>query len=317
MCASRFSTCCITIWATTSTGRRRCSGRWWPRGGWGGRAAAGSMSIAIEATGLSETQRQIVDLAREFARTRIEPHAAEWDRTGYFPRDVLDELGRLGFLGMCTPEAFDGMGLDTLTYFLALEEIAAADASIAISVSIHNAIPTTMLVRHGSAAQQERWLRSMARGERLAGFALSEPESGSDAGALAARAVRDGGARRGPPGDRGPGRRHRASGARARRRLLRRTPAVRRGAAGVRGGAVQAGGHGHARGGRPRPHPRGRWSHRPERGLHDAGEHGQAVRVRDRDVGHDTGGAAVRRLRLHAGLPGREAVPGCEGHGAL
>src|SRR2546422_3151373 len=189
MCASRFSTCCIAIWATTSTGRRRCSGRWWPRGGWGGRAAAVSMSIAIEATGLSETQRQIVDLAREFARTRIEPHAAEWDRTGYFPRDVLDELGRLGFLGMCTPEAFDGMGLDTLTYFLALEEIAAADASIAISVSIHNAIPTTMLVRHGSAAQQERWLRSMARGERLAGFALSEPESGSDAGALATRAV--------------------------------------------------------------------------------------------------------------------------------
>src|SRR5881396_1387234 len=138
MCASRFSTCCIAIWATTSTGRRRCSGRWWPRGGWGGRAAAVSMSIAIEATGLSETQRQIVDLAREFARTRIEPHAAEWDRTGYFPRDVLDELGR-----------------------------------------------------HGSAAQQERWLRSMARGERLAGFALSEPESGSDAGALATRAVRD------------------------------------------------------------------------------------------------------------------------------
>src|SRR2546425_6316133 len=77
MCASRFSTCCIAIWATTSTGRRRCSGRWWPRGGWGGRAAAVSMSIAIEATGLSETQRQIVDLAREFARTRIEPHAAE------------------------------------------------------------------------------------------------------------------------------------------------------------------------------------------------------------------------------------------------
>src|SRR5881397_3351739 len=393
MCASRFSTCCIAIWATTSTGRRRCSRRWWPRGGWGGRAAAVSMSIAIEATGLSETQRQIVDLAREFARTRIEPHAAEWDRTGYFPRDVLDELGRLGFLGMCTPEAFDGMGLDTLTYFLALEEIAAADASIAISVSIHNAIPTTMLVRHGSAAQQERWLRSMARGERLAGFALSEPESGSDAGALATRAVRDRdgwllsgtkawatnggtadlmvvmartergisafivptdvpGYRPGRPEDKmglrasntvaialedvrlpadhllgedGQGFRYAMEGLDVGRLgiavqavgIARRAPAVRRGAAGVRGGAVQAGGHGHARGGRPRPHPRGRWSHRPERGLHDAGEHGQAVRVRDRDVGHDAGGAAVRRLRLHAGLPGREAVPGCEGHGAL
>ncbi len=150
------------------------------------------MSIAIEAAGLSETQRQIVDLAREFARTKIEPHAAQWDRTAHFPRDVIDELGKLGFLGMGTPEAYDGMGLDTLTYLLALEELAAADASIAVSVSIHNAIPTTMLLRHGSPAQKERWLKPMARGELLAGFALSEPESGSDAASLCARAVRAG-----------------------------------------------------------------------------------------------------------------------------
>jgi len=150
------------------------------------------MSIAIEAAGLSETQRQIVDLAREFARTRIEPHAAEWDRTAHFARDVLDELGKLGFLGMTTPEEYDGMGLDTLTYLLALEELAAADASVAVSVSIHNAIPATMLLRHGNARQKERWLKPMARGELLAGFALSEPESGSDAASLSARAVRAG-----------------------------------------------------------------------------------------------------------------------------
>jgi alkylation response protein AidB-like acyl-CoA dehydrogenase len=150
------------------------------------------MAIAIEPAGLSETQRQIIELAREVGRTRIEPFAAEWDRTAHFARDVIDELGRLGFLGMCTPEAYDGMGLDTVTYLLALEEIAAADASIALSLSIHNAIPTTMLVRHASPAQCERWLKPMARGERLAGFALSEPESGSDAGALRTRAVRDG-----------------------------------------------------------------------------------------------------------------------------
>ena len=150
------------------------------------------MSIAIEPPGLSETQRQVVELAREFARTRIEPYAAEWDRTAHFARDVIDELGRLGFLGMTTPEEFDGMGLDTVTYLLALEEIAAADASIAVSVSIHNAIPTTMLVRHGTAGQKERWLRPMARGELLAGFALSEPGSGSDAAALATQAARDG-----------------------------------------------------------------------------------------------------------------------------
>jgi alkylation response protein AidB-like acyl-CoA dehydrogenase len=150
------------------------------------------MSIAIEAAGLSETQRQIVDLAREFARNRIEPYAAEWDRTKQFARDVIDELGRLGFLGMCTPEEYDGMGLDTVTYLLALEEIAAADAGVAVSVAIHNALPTTMLLRHGSAAQKERFLKGMARGEVLAGFALSEPESGSDAAALRARAVREG-----------------------------------------------------------------------------------------------------------------------------
>ncbi len=150
------------------------------------------MAIAIEPAGLSETQRQIVELAREVGRTRIEPFAAEWDRTAHFARDTIDELGRLGFLGMGTPEAYDGMGLDTVTYLLALEEIAAADASIALSLSIHNAIPTTMLVRHGSPAQCERWLKPMARGELLAGFSLSEPESGSDAAALRTRAVRDG-----------------------------------------------------------------------------------------------------------------------------
>jgi alkylation response protein AidB-like acyl-CoA dehydrogenase len=137
-------------------------------------------------------QREVVELAREFAKEKIEPFAAEWDRTSHFPRDVIDELGKLGFLGMCTPEEFDGMGLDTLTYLLALEEISAADAALAVSVGIHNAIPTTMLVKHGTPAQKERWLRPMARGELLAGFALSEAEAGSDAASLRAQATRDG-----------------------------------------------------------------------------------------------------------------------------
>src|SRR5256714_14946563 len=148
------------------------------------------MSIAIEPAGLSETQRQIVELAREFARTRIEPFAAEWDRTAHFARDVIDALGELGFLGMCAPEEYDGMGLDTVTYLLALEEIAAAEASIAGSLSIHNAIPTTMLVRHGTEAQKERFLKRMARGDLLAGVALSEAEAGSEAAAPRTPAAR-------------------------------------------------------------------------------------------------------------------------------
>jgi len=149
------------------------------------------MATVIE-VGLSETQRQIVDLTREFARTRIEPQAAEWDRTRHFARDVIDELGRLGFLGMTVPEEYGGMGLDTITYLLALEELAAADAGVAVTVGVHSAIPATMLLRHGTAAQKERWLRPMASGERLCGFALSEPDAGSDAAALRTRAVRDG-----------------------------------------------------------------------------------------------------------------------------
>src|SRR5438046_8729620 len=149
------------------------------------------MSTAIERPGGSETQRQRGELARECARTKIGPFAAEWDRRAHFARDVIDELGRLGFLGMCAREEYDGMGLDSVTYLLALEEIAAADASVAVSLSIHNAIPTTMLVRHGSPEQQDRLRKVMTRGEVLAGFALSEPESGSDAAALRTRAVRD------------------------------------------------------------------------------------------------------------------------------
>src|SRR5207253_7074358 len=101
------------------------------------------MSTAIELPGLSETQRQIVELAREFARTKIEPFAAEWDRRAHFARDVIDKLGRVGFLGMCAPEEYDGIGLDNVTYLIALEECSVAGASVAVFLSIYNAILTT------------------------------------------------------------------------------------------------------------------------------------------------------------------------------
>ena len=148
--------------------------------------------VDAPAGGLTDTQRQVMELAREFAREHIEPHAAEWDRTKEFPRPVIDELGKLGFLGMTVLERYDGMGFDTVTYLLALEEIAAADAGVAVSVGIQNAIPATMLQRHGSEAQKERWLKPLARGELLVGFALSEPDAGSDPAGMHAQAVRDG-----------------------------------------------------------------------------------------------------------------------------
>jgi alkylation response protein AidB-like acyl-CoA dehydrogenase len=150
------------------------------------------MSTAIESAGFSETQRQIVELARDFACRRIEPHAAEWDRTARLPREILTELGTLGFLGLLAPEADDGMGLDTLTYLLALEELAAADASLAVSVGMQHVVQSGFLSPHGTAAQRERWLRPLARGELLAGMALAEADAGSDAAAIRAQAVRQG-----------------------------------------------------------------------------------------------------------------------------
>jgi alkylation response protein AidB-like acyl-CoA dehydrogenase len=150
------------------------------------------MSTGIETAGLSDTQRQIVDLAREFSRSKIEPHAAEWDRLRHFPRDVVDELGKLGFLGALAPEEYEGMGLDGVTYALGLEELAAADAGVAAAVATHNAVPTALLARHGSDAQRERWLKPMARGTLLAAIAVAESDAGSDTAALSTRAVRDG-----------------------------------------------------------------------------------------------------------------------------
>jgi hypothetical protein len=141
---------------------------------------------------LTETQQSILSLARGFAADEIAPHAAAWDRDAHFPREVAARMGELGFLGMLIPEAHDGLGLDTTSYLLALEAIAAADASAAVLMSVHNSLPTQMLLHFGSDAQRERYLKPMARGEMIGAFALSEPEAGSDASSLRCQAVRDG-----------------------------------------------------------------------------------------------------------------------------
>jgi len=141
---------------------------------------------------LTEEQREIQRVAREFARSELAPHVAEWDREAKFDRSIVGKLGALGFLGMLIPEAYDGLGLDTATYLLALEEVAAVDASTAVLMSVHNSLPTQMLLQFGDDAQRERWLKPMARGELLGAFALSEPEAGSDAASLQCQAVRDG-----------------------------------------------------------------------------------------------------------------------------
>jgi alkylation response protein AidB-like acyl-CoA dehydrogenase len=141
---------------------------------------------------LTDTQRDIQQLARAFAAEHVAPFAAAWDRDQHFEPELVPQLGESGFLGMLIPEAYDGLGLDTTSYLLALEEMAAADASTAVMMSVHNSLPTQMLLAHGSEMLKERYLRPMARGEILGGFALSEPDAGSDAASLRTQAVRDG-----------------------------------------------------------------------------------------------------------------------------
>jgi len=141
---------------------------------------------------LTEEQTEVQKLAREFAQAEIVPHSSEWDEKAYFEPTLVKKLGDLGFLGMMLPEEYDGLGTDTGTYLIALEEIAAADASVAVLMSVHNSLPTQMILRYGSDAQKTRFLNRMARGELLGAFALSEPDAGSDASSLTTQAVKDG-----------------------------------------------------------------------------------------------------------------------------
>ena len=141
---------------------------------------------------LTEEQKEVQRLARDFALSEIAPHSDKWDRDAVMDSSILGKLAELGFLGMMVPEEFEGLGLDTVTYLVALEEIATADASVAVAMSVHNSLPTQMILRYGSDPQRREFLPAMARGEILGAFALSEPEAGSDAAAMTTQAMRDG-----------------------------------------------------------------------------------------------------------------------------
>jgi alkylation response protein AidB-like acyl-CoA dehydrogenase len=141
---------------------------------------------------LSEEQSLIRDTLRTFARERLAPHAARWDREHHFPRAELSALGELGALGIVVPERWGGANLDYVSLAVALEEIAAGDGSVSTIVSVQNSVVCGPINAFGTDAQKERFLVPLARGERLGCFCLSEPQVGSDAGAIATRAQRDG-----------------------------------------------------------------------------------------------------------------------------
>jgi alkylation response protein AidB-like acyl-CoA dehydrogenase len=141
---------------------------------------------------LSEPQRMIRDTMREFARERLAPFAAEWDRTHAFPREALRELGKLGAYGIVVPESHGGAGMDYVSLAVALEEIAAGDGATSTILSVQNSLICRPILAFGDDAQKERYLRRLASGEMLGCFCLTEPHVGSDAAAIATRAVRDG-----------------------------------------------------------------------------------------------------------------------------
>jgi alkylation response protein AidB-like acyl-CoA dehydrogenase len=141
---------------------------------------------------LTDEQREIRALARRFAQEEIAPHAAAWDREHRFPADVFARLGELGLMGACVPVEHGGAGADFLSYVLALEELARADAGVAVTVAVHTSAATLPLLAHGSSEQIDRLVPPLAQGHELGAFALTEPEAGSDASAIRTRTDADG-----------------------------------------------------------------------------------------------------------------------------
>ena len=128
---------------------------------------------------------------REFAQERIAPNAHGWSEAGAFPPELVGELAQLGLTGLAVPEEYGGAGLDTLTVALVMEELGAADGSIALTVAAHNSLSIGHLLVAASDEQKRRWLPALAAGQHLGAWALTEPSSGSDAIAAQTRAARD------------------------------------------------------------------------------------------------------------------------------
>jgi short/branched chain acyl-CoA dehydrogenase len=137
---------------------------------------------------LSDEQRLLRETVRDFARNEVAPVAGELDRTKAFPYEIVAKMGELGLMGIPFPEEYGGGGADTLSYVLAVEELARIDSSVCITMAAHTSLGTMPIYLWGSDEQKSEWLPRLCRGERLASFGLTEPEAGSDAGNVRTRA---------------------------------------------------------------------------------------------------------------------------------
>lgn len=137
---------------------------------------------------LSEDQRMIRDMARDFARREIAPHAQAWEKAGWIDDALVAQMGELGLLGMVVPEEWGGSYIDYVAYALAVEEISAGDGATGALMSIHNSVGCGPVLNYGSQAQKDEWLAELASGRAIGCFALTEPQAGSEAHNLRTRA---------------------------------------------------------------------------------------------------------------------------------
>jgi short-chain 2-methylacyl-CoA dehydrogenase len=142
---------------------------------------------------LNDEQRALKATLREFAEAQIAPFAGKWDQTGEFPADTISKLGKLGVMGLAFPETYGGLGAGTVSFAVALEELARVDSSIAITVGASVSLGGAPLLSFGTEAQKQRWLVPLARGETIGAFASTEPGMGSDVQGLATTARQDAG----------------------------------------------------------------------------------------------------------------------------
>jgi alkylation response protein AidB-like acyl-CoA dehydrogenase len=146
--------------------------------------------------GLSQEQREIKDRAARFADREVAPHAADLDGEDRVPFETLAKMSGEGFMGLCVPEEYGGGGADFFSYCLLLEEVSRADAGLGATLAVHTSAGTLPILLFGTEEQKARWVPSLARGEKIGCFCLTEPETGSDASAITTRAERvDGGYR--------------------------------------------------------------------------------------------------------------------------
>ena len=139
----------------------------------------------------TDDQLSIQAIARDFAQKRIVPVAAELDEKGEFPLENIREMGQLGLMGIEVPTEYGGAGMDPIAYVLAMIEIAAADAATATIMSVNNSLFCTGILKHGSEEQKQKYVRAIAQGDGIGAYALTEPQSGSDASAMHTRATKN------------------------------------------------------------------------------------------------------------------------------